>query len=183
MASWRQRIARWIAPAPARSRHGVRLYAGARNTNGTFGFGSYSGSADAELKTSLTALRNRSRQMIRDSGYAKRAQAIVVNNVIGTGVGLQAQVLGTRGELHTRVNDDIERAWREWSRADACHTGGALAFGDLERALMAEVFAAGEVFVRVHLRRFGGSAVPLALELVEADRLADGVEVPGADPG
>lgn len=41
-------------------------------------------------------LRSRSRQMVRDSGYAKRAKAILVNNIVGNGVGLQAQVLGTR---------------------------------------------------------------------------------------
>lgn len=174
----RTRVARWLAPAmPAR---GVRLYGGARNTKTTGYFGASSSSADAELNSSLGSLRSRSRQMVRDSGYAKRAKAILVNNIIGTGVGLQAQVLGVRGELNTRVNDDIERAHREWSRADACHTGGALHFSDLERALCGEVVEAGEVFVRLHMRRFGSSQVPLALELIEAERLADNLAEPGA---
>jgi lambda family phage portal protein len=35
------------------------------------------------------------------------------------------------------------------------------------------VFAAGEVFVRKHYRKFGRSKVPFALELIEAERLAD----------
>jgi lambda family phage portal protein len=38
---------------------------------------------------------------------------------------------------------------------------------------MAQVFEAGEAFIRVHLRRFGESAVPLGLELIESERLAD----------
>jgi len=174
----RTRIARLIAPA-APARTGMRLYGGARNTKTTGYFGSASTSADAELNTSLSALRNRSRQMVRDSGYAKRAKAVTVNNVIGTGVGLQAQVLGVRGELNKRVNDDIEQAHREWCRADACHTGGQLHFADLERALLGEVFEAGDVFVRLHLRAFGSSRVPLALELIEAERIADSVAMPG----
>lgn len=175
-------VARQVS-AVVPGRRAVRMYAGARNTNATRGFGGFGGSADAELQSSLTQLRNRSRQMVRDSGYAKRAQTIVVNNVIGTGVGMQAQVLGVRGELNTRVNDDIERAWRDWSRAANCHTGGALAFGDFERACMGEVFCAGEVLVRLHMSRFGDSAVPLALELIEAERLADVIDVPGVAPG
>lgn len=155
------------------------MYGGARNTNTTGYFGAASTSADAELNTSLTALRNRSRQMVRDSGYAKRAKAVIVNNIVGSGVGLQAQVLGTRGELNTRVNDGIEAAHREWSRADSCHTGGTLHFGDMERMLLGEVFEAGDVLVRLHLRRFGNSKVPLALEVIEAERIADGIGAPG----
>jgi lambda family phage portal protein len=148
----------------------------------SFGVGGAS-SADAELNTSLYMLRSRSRQMVRDSAYAKRARTIIVNNVVGSGVGMQAQVLGVRGELNTRVNDDIEAAWREWCAASSCHTGGALAFGDLERALIGEVFEAGEVLVRMHFRTFGDSRIPLALELVEAERLADTIDTGFASPG
>lgn len=173
----RTRIARWLAPdAPST---GQRLYGGARNTRTTGYFGASNSSADAELNSSLAALRSRARQMVRDSGYAKRAKAILVNNIIGTGVGLQAQVLGTRGELNLRVNEDIERAHREWSRAGSCHTGGAMHFSDLERALCGEVAEAGEVFVRLHRQRFGDSKIPLALDLIEAERLADSYAMPG----
>jgi capsid protein len=57
-------------------------------------------SADSELVSSLTQLRTRSRALIRDVSYAKRAQVIVVNNVIGTGIGMQAQVMNSRGEMN-----------------------------------------------------------------------------------
>lgn len=176
----RRRLARFIAPAG----RGQRLYAGARQTRTTVGFGSSAGSADAELQGSLTLLRSRSRQMVRDSAYAARAKLIVVNNIIGSGVGLQAQVMTTRGELAGGVNDGIEAAWREWCQADHCHTGGALHFSDLERAAMGEVFEAGEVLVRMHLRPFGASRVPFALELIEAERLAqDHIELQGVVSG
>jgi lambda family phage portal protein len=45
---------------------------------------------------------------------------------------------------------------------------------------MSEIFVAGEVFLRKHYRAFGASAVPLALELIEAERLADEFSRPGA---
>lgn len=180
--SLRQRIARWFAPArPA----GVgRMYGGARMTNTTLGFGSGGNtSADAELATSLDRMRARSRQMLRDSAYAKRAQAVVVNNVIGSGVGMQAQVGTTRGALNDALNTRIEDAWATWCAADSCHTGGTLHFHDLERMCMAEVFAAGRVLVRRHYRTFGASRVALGLEVIESERLAGELIDPGAAAG
>lgn len=167
----RRRIATMIAPAPKRA---TRAYAGARASRLTAGFGSSSNSsADTELAASLTQLRARSRQLMRDAPYAKRAKVIIVNNVVGSGVGLQAQVHNSRGGLHERVNAGIEEAWRLWARADSCHTGGALAFADLERLALSEIVTAGEVFIRKHPRAFGNSSIPFALELIEADRVAD----------
>jgi lambda family phage portal protein len=119
---------------------------------------------------------------MRDAPYAKRARTVVVNNVVGSGVGLQAQVYNSRGELHERINADIEEAWREWCKADSCHTGGELHFSDLERAAMAEVFTAGEVFIRLHRRPFGNSKIPFAVELIEAERLADEFSNPYPGP-
>jgi len=167
----RRSVARWIAPSGNRA---TRRYAGALNSRLTAGFGNYSNtSADSELSMALTALRSRSRQLMRDAPYAKRARLIVVNNVIGSGVGMQAQVRNSRGDMHTRINEDIESAWECWSKADSCHTGGALHFADLERTCLSEVFTAGEVFDRKHYRPFGDSKIPFALELIEAERMAD----------
>jgi len=156
-----------------------RMYANAMPSATSAGFGGGTTSADAELRSSLATLRSRSRQLMRDAAFAKRARTLVVNNVIGQGVGLQAHVENSRGQLHTSVNDAIEVEWAEWCAADSCHTGGALAFGDLERAAMAQVFDAGEVFLRVHMARFGRSRVPMALELIEAERIADQLVDPG----
>lgn len=172
----RQQPLRAVKPQRA-----LRMYQGARPTRTTAGFGSSgSSSADAELATSLTQLRARSRQMLRDSPYAKRAREIVVNNVVGSGIGVQAQVSSTRDSLRTNLNTSIEQAWADWCEPANCHTGGALHFYDFERALLGEVFEAGEVFVRIHRRPFGESKVPIALELIESERLPDGIADPGA---
>jgi lambda family phage portal protein len=150
-----------------------RQYAAARASRLTADWNPSNSSADSELVTSLTTLRSRARALIRDVSYGKRAQLVVVNNVIGNGIGMQAQVMTSRGGLADRVNDGIEEAWADWSEAESCHTGGRLAFSMLERAAMAQVFAAGEVFLRKHYRAFGKSRIPYALELIEAERIAD----------
>lgn len=183
--TWRQRLGLFIAGARPAARPMVtaaRMYANARPSRFNSGLGaSGNSSADAELGSSLTQLRAASRQVVRDAPYAKRAKAIVTNNVIGPGIGMQAQVQTARGELSRSVNANIEAAWCEWACAQNCHTGGALHFHDLERAAFGQVFEAGEVFIRAHYSRFGESSVPLALELIEPERLADnGITPPGA---
>src|SRR5882672_4690873 len=130
------------------------MYAAAKPSRLMSTFGTTQNSADAELASSFSALRSRSRQLVRDSSYAKRAKAIITNNVIGSGVGMQAQVRGVRGELNAPVNDSIESTWDYWSCAEYAHTGGTLHFCDIERLAMGQIFEAGEVLIRVHERAF-----------------------------
>ncbi len=183
----RKKLAKAISPrrdyakrepkkAPALIRQPIsmsRMYAAAKASRLTTGWGQNTTSEDAELSSSLTTMRNRSRELIRDSAYAKRAKIVVQNNVIGSGIGLQAKVGTTRGGLNQRINDDIETQWETWTDAKHCHTGGRLHFCDIERFLMGQVFEAGEVFIRLHRRAFGTSPIPLTLELIEAERIAD----------
>lgn len=158
----------------------TRMYANAVPTRLNQGFPAFNTSADAELVTSLRNLRARSRQLVRDAGYAKSAKRVIVNNVIGSGIRLQSLIQNTRGKLNTRLNDAIEDAWREWSDAESCHTGGELHFHDMERQLMGQVFEAGEIFIRMHRSPFGPSAIPLGLEVIEPERIVDGYAQPSA---
>ena len=185
----RKSLARVIAPRrppaarkarvqSARAPMQMRIYQAARSSRLTSGWATSTTSADSELSASLTALRNRSRALVRDAAYAKRAKVVVQNNVIGAGIGMQGQVMSSRDTLREDVNTAIEEAWRDWSCSEYCHTGGTLHFCDLERALMGQVFDAGEVFVRKHYRPFGGGEIPFALEMIEAERIADEFSYP-----
>jgi lambda family phage portal protein len=157
-----------------------RMYASAipsrLNIGTTVGFNN---SADAELVASLRNLRTRSRQLVRDAAFAKSAKRIIVNNVIGTGIRLDGRVLTAKNTGNDSVNEGIENGWETWCKADSCHTGGELHFADLERLMMGQVFEAGEIFIRVHRSKFGSSQVPLALEVVEAERILEGYQQPG----
>ncbi len=175
---WRSIVGRLQASAPA-GKSQQRMYASGRPSRLSGNFSTLNSSANAELSTSLTNLRGRSRALIRDSAYAKRAKKIIVDNVIGTGIGMQAEVRSTREGLRKTVNDAIETAWWDWCRADRCHTGGQLHFCEIERIAMGQVFEAGEVLIRIHPRSFSDSAVPLALEVIEAERIADDYSEPG----
>lgn len=154
-------------------RNQSRMYAMAKPSRLTNGWGQSTTSEDAELSSSLRTARSRSRELVRDAAYAKRAKVIVQNNVVGSGIGMQAKVAGKKGMLNDLVNDDIENTWEAWACAKSCHTGGALHFSDLERVAIGQVFEAGEVFIRIHRTRFGDSKIPFALEVIEAERIAD----------
>lgn len=149
------------------------MYAMAKPSRLTSGWGNQTTSEDSELSSSLRTARARSRELVRDAAYAKRAKVIVQNNVVGSGIGMQAKVSASGGTLNDKVNDDIENAWESWACASSCHTGGSLHFSDLERVVIGEVFEAGEMFIRLHHGKFGDSKVPLALELIEPERIAD----------
>jgi lambda family phage portal protein len=154
------------------------MYAAARASRTNADWPTGTTSADTELTSSLSVLRNRSRALMRDSSYARRAREIVVNNVIGAGVGLQAQVVTRDGKAIARINDELEEAFAEWCRAPNCHTGGRLSFADIERLLIDQTFTVGEVFIRKHYVPFGESRVPFALEVIEAERMVDEWTVP-----
>lgn len=156
-----------------------RAYAAAKHSRLTSDWTTATTSADAEIRSSLTAVRARTRALGRDSAYAKRARNIVVNNVVGQGIGLQCQVKSSRNRLMPLINSAIEEAFRHWSRPQFCHTGAGLDFASLERVLMGEVFEAGEVFVRAHFQPFGNSEIPFALELIESERVPHTVHPPG----
>jgi lambda family phage portal protein len=157
----------------------TRAYRAASNTGQSSPWGLMStSSADAEIRTGLTNLRGRSRQVVRDSGYAKRARSIIVDNIVGARIGFQGNIKGPGGKLKKKLNDSVEGTFEKWKRPEFCHDGGALHFDDLERLVMGEVFEAGEVFVRKHRRAFGGSAVPFALEVIESERCPHAVQPP-----
>ena len=158
----------------------TRMYANAVPSRFNQGFPSFNTSEDLELVSSLRNLRARSRSLMRDAGYAKSARRAIVNNVIGSGIKLQPAVKNSRGGFNERVNEGISDAWSEWMHAANCHTGGALHFHDMERMCMGQVFEAGEIFLRIHRQRFGRSKVPIALEVVEPERIVDGYAYPGA---
>ncbi len=141
-------------------------------------------SADAEINGSLSRLRNRARQLVRDSDYAKQAKRAVVNNVIGTGVKLQGRVMMQRGgKLDESINDQIERAWSYWGYKSYCDVSGRLCFADIERMVVGAMCESGEVFVRLIRRPFGGSKVPFALQVIEADQLDETYNGRSTSPG
>jgi lambda family phage portal protein len=153
-----------------------RSYEGAMVSRLTADWVTSSTSADAEINSSLIRLRNRARQLVRDNAYARQALRAIACNVVGNGIRMQAQVPMQRGSgrLDERLNRQIEAAWERWCRPATCHTAGRLSFVEISRMAITAMAESGEVFLRLVPQPFGGSAVPLALEVLEADLVDEG---------
>lgn len=158
---------------PAAKPASQRQYAGAAFGRLLNDWIASSTSQDAESRMAIRTLRNRVREMGRNSDYVVNALRAIQNNIIGQGVKMQAQVKRARGpgagDLDQNINDAIESAWCSWKRADSCHTSGILSFAEIERLLVRSVAESGEIFVRMIRQPFGRSPIPLALEIIEAD--------------
>jgi len=182
LAAWNaERSAQKAVKAKAEQRK--RMYAGAEFNRLQSDWSVLNTSADSEIITSLRTLRARSRQLLRDNEYAKRAVQLIVNNVIGTGIGMQGQVQSAGGKLQGRINDLIEETWGEWTDKDTCDPAGKLFFTDQERLIVGSLVENGEVLVRKIRQPFGRGKIPYATELIEADRLVDQWSVARAENG
>jgi lambda family phage portal protein len=169
--NWLQRGAGEPVKAPRR-----RMYGGAKFSRLTADWVTGNTSADSEIYGSAQKLRDRARQLCRDNDYAKQALRAIQANVVGQGIQFQSQVRMQRGgRLDTRLNDQIEEAWREWTQANNCHVAGKLSFNEIERLAIRSVAESGEVFIRIVRQQFGNSKVPMGLEVLEADLLDDGL--------
>ena len=167
----KKRKAQTAQAAPRR-----RMYQGAQFSRLTADWVTSNTSADSEVYGSAQKLRDRARQLCRDNDYARQALRAIEGNVIGQGIPFQSQVRMQRGgKLDTGINDAIEAAWKRWSYAQHCHTGGKLCFADIERLVIRACAESGEVFIRLVRQSFGGSTIPLAMEVIEADQLDDGL--------
>tara|TARA_R100000734_G_C3318978_1_gene113915 strand:+ start:2026 stop:3498 length:1473 start_codon:yes stop_codon:yes gene_type:complete len=172
--AWHTPISKLFIKEPEVTKLKRRRYAGAALSRLTEGWVTGNTSADAEIKTSLKKLRDRSRQLCRDNPYAKQAKRTTQINVIGQGIKLQCNVPSIRGKKKDkRLSMMIEKAWREWCKRDYCDVSGQKSFFMLENMMVGALVESGEVFFRIVRRKFGRSKVGLALEIIESDLVDD----------
>ena len=127
-------------------------------------------SADAEIKASLTAMRNRSRQLARDDDYYSNILRLFEVNVVGKGMEFQCQIRNQRGgDLNTAANDKIETEWYRWAKASSCDAAGKLTFAEIQKIGVRATVQDGDIFIRKIKQAFGKSKVQASLELIEAD--------------
>ena len=117
-------------------------------------------------------IRSRSRDAVRNSAWAAAAIDSYVANAIGRGIRLVSQ------HKSEKVRIAIAGAWNRWIRqSDVEYEPANLSSGQMDwygqQVVVArEVLEAGECFIRYRVRPASdGLAVPLQLQLIEAEQL------------
>jgi lambda family phage portal protein len=116
----RAALARVIAPKPPGKRFG---YTGALASRLTADWiTAWRRSADQETQYDLRILRDRSRDLVRNTPFLGHFTETMAENVIGPhGIRLQAQNETKDGaKLHEGANTAIEDGWERWSHAEHC---------------------------------------------------------------
>lgn len=138
----------------------ARSYDAAKMGRRTAGWHTTGGTSNAEISQGLARIRNRSRDIIRNNEYAKRAVAVFSSNVVGYGITITP-------------DDASERAlWKTWSESQQCDASGDDCLGGMLKLGTSERFSSGEVLFRRRWRRLSdGFAVPMQIQVLEPDFL------------
>lgn len=149
---------------------GLRSYDAARTSRRTRGWRASNSSAMAELATSLPTLRARARDLVRNNPYAAGGLEALVSFQVGTGI-IARSATG---------DDRLDKAWNEafaaW--AERADIAGMQDLWGLQALLARARAQDGEGIARlVPLTRkeasAAGLAVPLQVQVLEADYLSD----------
>jgi len=164
--------------AAAKRNHYNAAKAGRRTAK----WGSRASSANAVTAANGRTLRERARHQVRNAPHAAKAKMVFTSSVVGDGVRPQIKVRA-EGDAVVDVDgqpisvDDLntkaERLFERWSRD--CDADGRHDFYGLQRLVAGTIPSDGECLVRRRPRRMeDGLAVPLQLQVMEADHLDSG---------
>lgn len=160
----------------AHARKVLRTYQGAESNRLTGSKKPRNQSADSELlgPFGADAARAWARSFVRDNAYACGVVETIATAVIGCGINAQSMVEDESGRDLEAINDARDKVWNEW--CESCDINGELTFAEMQFLSLREIVEAGEVLIRfvpVGLTQGGiMRPVPLALEMIDADRLA-----------
>lgn len=114
------------------------------------------------LDGSVDTLRARSRDAVRQMGYAEAGVEALVSNIIGTGI--KPQFATSSPEFNRQLAD----AFLEWT--DEADAEGRLDFYGLQSLAVRSMIEGGDVFSRMRTRLpQDGLSVPLQIQVLEAE--------------
>lgn len=140
----------------------------------TSGWSRQKGDINAILRLAGDELRTHARDLLRNNGYAIRAQAILANNAVGWGI------VPKPAGLDDATNAAAALEWKAWAEGTGCDADGRLPFAGLQHLAMRSIFSDGEVLFR-HRQRRPEDKLPLSMQvqMLEADfldRSKDGIQ-------
>ena len=124
----------------SRARMALRIYEAAEPGRRTNAFNARRTSANVEIGRALTSLRSRSRDLVRNSPYAKRIVAIYGGHLVGLGM---PPIPRTGSD---RLDAKVARLWEEWQQE--ADVEGRLTHYAQQLLAVRSVIESGEVVAR-----------------------------------
>ncbi len=150
----------------AATQHLRAHYEGGSTGRRTAGWRTPSTGPTAAGAVTLTTLRNRSRDLVRNNPWARNAVGDLVSEIVGTGI--RAKVKGR----NARATKAIAERWKLWSESTQCDSNGQLNLYGLQALVGRTVAESGEALIRFRARRpSDGLAIPMQLQVLEPDHL------------
>lgn len=153
-------------------------YAGASKSRRSLSrWTSSAGSADSDLEGDLDALRERSRDLIRNNPLAAGAVAVKVTNVVGTGLKLSAQIdreaLGLSDDQADEWEMIAEREFNAWASTPDCDITRTSNFAELQWLAFRSVLENGDAFALLPSGSSASDDYTTRVQLLEADRVSN----------
>lgn len=157
-----------------------RHYDAAASGRRTAGWHRSSSDANAAAGPSLASLRELSRDLRRNNGWARRGVQVIANNTIGWGI--KANAVAQTPELATMAL----KTWDAWADSALCDYDGRMPFAGLQKLVMRTIVESGEALVMFEpASSDDGLSVPLRVRVLEPDyldTLKDGLQGEAGGP-
>jgi lambda family phage portal protein len=182
--NWFERAIALVSPTTAARRMKARAafafggYIGARwDRKGTKNWFTTMADADGVTLGDLPALRERSRDLVRNTPIATGAIGTVVQNVVGGGLHLQArpdaEALGITDDQATELATLIEREFALWGESKDCDVTRTQDFYGLQELAFRAALEGGDAFAVLPMITVKSSVYATCIQLIEAERIAN----------
>ncbi len=121
-------------------------------------------SINTDTYKSLDLLRARSRDLVKNDGYATRAISAIQTNAVGTGITADITRFG-------ETDNQIQELWNNFADSTECDAEGKLNFYGIQSLLMREISEAGECLVRKFPKKYKRGEIPFELKIIEPELL------------
>jgi len=142
-----------------------------------FGWSPWGGDADADILGDLPTLRQRCRDLERNSALASGAIATKVTNVVGGGIIPQPKpdrrFLGWTVEQAEEWQYNVAREFSMWADSLDCDMERTQTFYDLQDLIFRSMLTNGDVLVNLPFNKVENQPYNLRIQLIEADRLSN----------
>lgn len=142
----------------------TRGYDGANRSRLNAGWRTGASSADAEIASAGSLLRERMRDLVRNNPHAANAVSVLVTHVIGSGIMPRAKTGNARKDK--KINKLFDRHARK------CDADGQLDFYGIQALTFREMVESGDGIIRRRRRKMEDKLpVPVQYQVVETDLL------------